>query len=71
VGDEDMTPGEMGRTLARIDASQAKTADSVVRIDRTTAVMGEKVDKLERIVYGTLGIAVTALGTVLVQSMRK
>jgi hypothetical protein len=68
---EDMTPGEMGRTLERIDVSQAKTADSVVRIDRTTAVMGEKVDKLEKIVYGTLGIALTALGTVLVQSLRK
>lgn len=58
---DDMTMGELGRAVTRIGVDTDGIRLSVAAIDKAVAVQGEKVDKLERIVYGACFVAGTAL----------
>lgn len=72
-----MTPGEIGRYLERIasDVEEVRTdvreiRTSTAATDKTVAVHAERLDKLEKFVYGALGASATALVTVVVTAVK-
>lgn len=60
---EDVTLGEVNRNLAGLSKDVRSLAGTVGELSTRSAVTGEKIGRLERIVYGSLATGLTALGT--------
>lgn len=67
---DDVTLAETARAVARIESDVREMRSSSTGTATAVAVMGEKVDKLEKAVYGAIGLGATALVGQLVQMWR-
>lgn len=64
-----MTLGEVGRTVERIAKEVGELTRVVNEHAVADAVRGEKIARLERIVYGALGTALAALLTAIIAAV--
>jgi uncharacterized protein YoxC len=68
---EDVTLGEVSRAMDEVkrelDAVSKDVNEIKVTLAGFTGTTKEKVDRLEKVVYGTLGVAVAGLITAIVQ----
>lgn len=61
--------GELGRNMDRLTSEVANLADKVNTLTVGDAVLGEKISRLEKIIYGALGVAGAALITAVVTAI--
>lgn len=61
--------GELGRNMDRLTSEVANLADKVNTLTVGDAVLGEKIGRLEKIIYGALGVAGAALITAVVTAI--
>ena len=61
--------GELGRNMDRLTSEVANLADKVNTLTVGDAVLGEKIGRLEKIIYGALGVAGAALVTAIVTAV--
>jgi len=69
VEENGVPPGEVGRNVERLTHEVAGLAKQVGDLAVADARQGEKVDRLEKVVYGALGVAGASLVTALVTAV--
>jgi len=67
--DNGVTLGEVGRNVERLTAEVSGLAKQVGELAVADARQGEKVDRLEKVVYGALGVAGASLLTAVVTAV--
>lgn len=67
--DNGVTLGEVGRNVERLTTEVATLADKVGALAVEDAKQSEKVDRLEKVVYGALGVAGAAFLTAIITAV--
>lgn len=67
--DNGVTIGEVGRNVERLTSEVSNLAEKVNTLAVEDAKQGEKIGRLEKIIYGALGVAGAAFITAIVTAM--
>lgn len=67
--DSGVTIGEVGRNVERLTTEVSNLAEKVNTLAVEDAKQGEKIGRLEKIIYGALGVAGAAFITAIVTAM--
>ena len=66
MSDDDVSIGEVGRNVEHLRKSVDAIGKDVTELKVGAGISTSKIDRLERIVYGALGAALTALLTAII-----
>lgn len=69
IEDSGITLGEIGRNVERLTHEVSSLAQKVGDLAVADARQGEKVDRLEKVVYGALGVAGASLITAIIAAV--
>lgn len=69
MDDNGVTLGEVGRNVERLTGEVSGLAKTVGELAVADARQGEKVDRLEKVVYGALGVAGASLITAIITAV--